>query len=107
MSWNQIRSWFAGKKTTLGGCLVIGAAVAGVATGKLSIVDATAVIGLGCSICGWSAKANRHQAELLTALEAVAAAGADLRAGNKAAAVFDMKPVGDDAVQPIKTEANS
>jgi hypothetical protein len=100
----RLRGWFAGKKTTLGGCLVIAAGVAGAATGKLASVDAVTVVGVGISICGWSAKANRHQAEILGALEAVAAAGSDLRAGNRHAAVYDMKPLGADAIQLVAAE---
>lgn len=86
----KVREWFVGKKTTLGGCLIIAATVGGVATGSLSIVDGITVVGFGFSICGWSAKANRHQSELLSALESVAAAGVDLRTDNKAAAIAEI-----------------
>ena len=73
--------WFKGKKTILGGVLVIGGAVAGVWYGKLDPASALTVAGVGLSIAGYGSKANRHQAELLTALQDVAKAGADVRAG--------------------------
>jgi hypothetical protein len=82
----KARDWFQGKKTMLGGLVLIAAAVAGAATGKLPVDQAVIVFGFGVSICGWSAKANRHQAEILAALQTAAIAGAQVRAGNKAGA---------------------
>ena len=84
-----VRSWFQGKKTILGGSLLIVCGIAGAFTGKLSLIDATTVAGFGISICGLGAKANRY----LGALEAVATAGVDLRLGNKAGAIAALKPV--------------
>lgn len=82
-----VRVWFQGRKMTIGGCLLIAAGVAGAWAGKLPPDQAVIVAGFGISICGWSAKMNRHQQEILGALEAVAVAGAQARAGNKQAAV--------------------
>ena len=65
------------------------AGVAGVWYGKLDPVTGLALLGTGLSIAGLSAKANRHQAELLTALDGVAQAGADIRAGNRGLALVD------------------
>jgi hypothetical protein len=79
--------WFQGKKTMLGGLVLIAAAVAGTVTGKLPVDQGAIVLGFGISICGWSAKANRHQAEILAALQTVAVAGAQVRAGNKTGAM--------------------
>jgi hypothetical protein len=101
MIWSRIRGWFAGKKTILGGCLVIAAGVAGVFTGKLAATEASVVVGVGISICGWSAKANRHQEEILQALGIIACAGDDFRAGNDKAAIFDMKPLGVEAIRLV------
>lgn len=77
--------WFRGKKTILGGALVIAGAVGGVWYGKLDPTSGLTVAGIGLSIAGYGAKANRHQAELLAALQGVARIGADVRAGKPAA----------------------
>jgi hypothetical protein len=83
----KVQEWLAGKKTIIGGCLIIAAGVAGVALGKVTSVEAMAVVGVGVSICGWSAKTNRYQVQVLGALEAVALAGAAYRSGDTAGAV--------------------
>jgi hypothetical protein len=93
------RNWFQGKKTIIGGVALIAAGVAGVVTGKMTVLDGFTVAGFGFSICGWSAKVNRHQSEMLTALQAVATAGVDLRLGNKAGALAAMQPVIGEAIQ--------
>jgi len=103
---DKVREWLMGKKTMIGGCLIIVAGVSGVAWGKLTTVDAMYVLGLGISICGWSAKANRHQVAILGALEAVAAAGASYRSGDKAGAAKTLAQAAvQDAVKVAKTES--
>ena len=87
--WDRLAAWWQGKKTILGGGLVIVAGVAGVWFGKLDPISGLGVVGVGMSIAGFSAKANRHQAELLTALQGVAQIGADQRAGNRTAIIQD------------------
>jgi hypothetical protein len=87
--WAAAVVWFQGKKTILGGGLVMAAAVAGVWYGKLDPTTGLAVLGFGLSIAGMSAKANRHQAQLLDALRAVAQVGGDERSGNTAQAIAD------------------
>jgi hypothetical protein len=89
----SVRTWFQGKKTILGGGVLIAAGVAGVALGKVSVVDGMTLVGFGVSICGFSAKTERHQSEMLSALQAVATAGVDLRLGNKAGAIAAVEPV--------------
>jgi hypothetical protein len=84
--WAAVLVWWQGKKTIIGGTLVMAGAVAGVWYGKLDPVTGLTVLGVGLSIAGFSAKANRHQAELLTALQDVAQAGAEIRTGNAAEA---------------------
>jgi hypothetical protein len=74
-----VQTWFQGKKTMLGGLVLIAAGVVGIAFGKLPVDQGVVVAGFGISICGWSAKANRHQAELLAALTAVAQVGVTYR----------------------------
>lgn len=85
--WAAVLVWWQGKKTILGGGLVMAAAVAGVWYGKLDPVSGVTVLGIGLSIAGMSAKANRHQAELLTALQGVAAVGTATRTAGPAQAV--------------------
>ena len=80
-------TWFQGKKTILGGILVIGAAVAGEWYGKIDPTTALAIGGIGFTAVGLGDKANRHQAQILTALQGIATAGADYRAGNAAGAL--------------------
>jgi len=87
--WAAVVTWWQGKKTIFGGGVVMAAAVAGVCYGKLEPVDALTVLGIGLSICGLAAKTNRHQAELLTALQGVAQVSTDLRSGKSAQAVQD------------------
>ncbi len=79
--------WLQGKKTIIGGSVLMAVAIAGAFFGQLSPVDAVAVAALGFSVLGLSAKANRHQAELLAALSAVAQSGKAYRQGDKAAAL--------------------
>lgn len=78
----KIWIWFQGKKTILGGLVILAAAVAGVWYGHLDPVTGVAVAGIGLSVAGWGDKANRHQAELLAALQGVAKVGEDVRSGN-------------------------
>ncbi|MGO8759347.1 MAG: hypothetical protein ACLQG3_14605 [Terracidiphilus sp.] len=85
--WAAAVNWFEGKKTILGGGLVMVAGVAGVWVGKIDATTGLAVLGFGLSIAGMGAKANRHQAQLLDALQAVSKVAADERAGNADAAV--------------------
>jgi hypothetical protein len=82
-----VAAWFAGKKTILGGLVVMAAAVAGVWTGKLDAVTGVGLFGFGLSVAGYGDKANRHQAELLTALQDVAKAGYEQRAGEPLKAI--------------------
>jgi len=84
-----LRVWFQGKKTILGGSLLIVGGLAGAFTGKLSLSDATTLAGVGISVCGIGAKANHF----LGALSQVAQAGVDLRLGNKAGAIAELRPV--------------
>ena len=78
----KIWIWFQGKKTILGGLVILAAAVAGVWYGHLDPVTGVAVAGIGLSVAGGGDKANRHQAELLAALQGVAKVGEDVRSGN-------------------------
>jgi len=87
--WAAAVVWFQGKKTILGGGLVMAAAVAGVWYGKLDPVTGMGVLGFGLSIAGMSAKANRHQAQLLDALKAVAQVAGDERSGYAKRALAD------------------
>lgn len=87
--WAGFVAWWQGKKTIIGGSLVMAAAVVGVWYGKLDPVTGMTVLGIGLSIAGFSAKANRHQAELLTALQGVAKVGADEREGKTDQALKD------------------
>jgi hypothetical protein len=84
--WQKISGWFQGKKTILGGTVILAAAAAGVWYGKFDPVTAVTLAGAGLSVIGWGDKANRHQAELLTALQAVAKTGVEFRAGQPIAA---------------------
>jgi hypothetical protein len=90
----KLATWFQGKKTILGGVLIMVAAVAGVWYGKVDAVTGLTIFGAGLSVVGGSAKANRHQVELLTALQGVAQTGADYRAGNAAKALADGEAAG-------------
>jgi hypothetical protein len=90
-AWAVAVAWWAGKKMIVGGGLVMAAGVAGVWYGKVDPVSGLAVVGFGLSIAGWSAKANRHQAELLSALQDVSRAAIDSKLG-KAAVIGDLEP---------------
>lgn len=99
-----LRAWFQGKKTLLGGGLLIVVGVLGVGLGKVGAMDGAQLVGFGVAICGFSAKAERHQSQVLTALQAVATAGVDLRLGNKAGALAAVEPVIVQGVQSIDYE---
>jgi hypothetical protein len=104
----RVRGWLQGKKTMLGGLVLIAAGVLGVAFGKLPVDQGAVVIGFGISVAGWAAKADRHQQQILEALTAVAAAGVQARAGNKAAAIDTVeKAVLTDVLVAASTEAKS
>jgi len=92
-----LRVWFQGKKTVLGGSVLIVCGIVGAFTGKLSAIDAMTVAGFGISICGVGAKANHF----LGALQAIATAGVDLRMGNRAGAIAELRPVVLDAVEQV------
>lgn len=106
-----VGSWFAGKKTILGGILVIGAAAAGVWFGKIDPTTALAIGGMGFAAIGMGDKANRHQAQVLTALQGIATAGADYRTGNSAGAIKVAEvtvasiAAGSSAPDPVPAEA--
>jgi hypothetical protein len=76
-----------------------------VAYGKLDPVSGLGVVGFGLSIAGFSAKANRHQAELLTALQGVAQAAVDIRSGNSAGAVQLAEKTALSLVPPLVTNS--
>lgn len=97
-----IRTWFKGKKTILGGGVLILAGIFGVALGKVSVVDGLTLVGGGISVCGFGAKTERHQSQVLAALQAVAVAGVDLRLGNRAGAIAAVEPV---VLQDLKEAA--
>lgn len=92
-----VQIWFQGRKTILGGSLLIVCGVVGAFDGKLSLIDATTVAGFGLSICGLGAKANRF----LGALEGVATAGVDLRLGNRAGAAAALRSAAIQAAQQV------
>jgi hypothetical protein len=85
--WAGFVVWWQGKKTMVGGALVAAAGIAGVAYGKLDAVTGLGVVGAGISIAGYAAKANRHQTQLLTALQDVAQVGLAARTGGASVAV--------------------
>lgn len=86
---SKIATWFQGKKTIIGGFLTIAAAGAGVWFGKVDPVTGLAAAGIGFTAIGLGDKANRHQAQIMTALQGVAQAGADYKAGKPAQAGTD------------------
>jgi hypothetical protein len=89
---SEVLAWWQGKKTIVGGLLVMLAAVWAVAAGVLDAQTGLALLGVGLGIAGMAAKAERHQAELLAVLQGVARAGVDYRAGGGAgAAIADME----------------
>jgi hypothetical protein len=81
-------TWLQGKKTIIGGGLVMLGAVFAVALGRIDPSFGTMLFGVGASIAGMGDKANRHQSELLTALGEVAKAGIEMRAGQSVTNVF-------------------
>jgi hypothetical protein len=93
-----IQTWLAGKKTILGGVLIIAAAGAGVFYGKIDPTTALAIGGVGFGLVGLGDKANRHQAQILIALQAIGQAGVEARSGNLAGAMGlvegEAKPIG-------------
>lgn len=99
--------WFEGKKTILGGAVILAAAVAGVWYGKLDPVTGLALAGAGFSVIGYGNKANRHQAQILTALEGVAQAGIDLRTGRPAAALQVAEATAGDLAPVLAAQAIS
>jgi hypothetical protein len=103
--WTAAVTWFQGKKSILGGGLVMAAAVAGVWFGKLDPVSALTVFGIGFGMCGFAAKLNRHQAELLTALQGVSQAGTDLRSGDKSKLLSDIQTTAGDLAPAVATYA--
>jgi hypothetical protein len=84
----KIWQWLEGKKTKIGGVLVMAGAVAAVFYGRVAATDGLVLFGAGASIFGYADKANRHQAQLLQALAAVAASK-----GSVAVLAKDLEPV--------------
>lgn len=80
-----------GKKTAIGGSLVILGSVVAVFYGKLDVTTGLALAGAGFTALGISDRMNRHHAQVLSAIQGVAQAGVDYRAGNKAKAIEDVK----------------
>ncbi len=86
----QVWAWLKGKKTKIGGGLIVLGAVLGVVSGHLTVTDGLTLIGLGASTYGWADKANRHQSEIRTSLEGLTKAVADAQSGNRVAALEDV-----------------
>jgi hypothetical protein len=103
--WQRVLGWFEGKKTILGGAVILAGAVAAVWLGKVDPATGLTLAGVGLSIVGYGDKANRHQAELLTALQGVAQVGADIRAGNKQQAVKDAETTAEALAPAVIGEA--
>jgi hypothetical protein len=89
--WVALMVWWQGKKTMVGGALIVAAAVTAIWFGKIDVTTGAMIAGAGLSVAGFAAKANRHQAELLVGLRAIAEAGVDARAGKQANAVVDIE----------------
>ncbi len=87
--------WFRGKKTILGGGLVIAAGALGVWFGKVDPATGLALVGMGLSAAGYGAKANRHQAELVAVIQGISQAGVDVRAGHSSQAAADLEVTGE------------
>ena len=90
-------SWLKGKKTIIAGVVVCAFATMAVLYGLISVEQGGILFGFGMAIAGWADKANRHHAEIMTALTEVAKIGADLKsrqpvAGDLKAGVSDLKP---------------
>ena len=98
--WHIAASWVEGKKTIAGGVAIMAASIAGVWFGRLDPVTALGVFGTGLSIAGFADKANRHQSELLTALQGISQVAVDVKAGNTAQAV----KVGEQTALSLGTE---
>ena len=88
-------SCLKGKKTIIGGILVMAGAVAAVFVGRLDPTFGTVVFGFGASIAGYGDKANRHQAEILEALTDIAKVAADR--GDKGKLAADLEIVATEA----------
>ena len=106
-SLGKVRGWLQGKKTMLGGVVLIAAGVIGVAFGQVSVEQGAALVGFGISIAGWAAKADRHQAELRTVLAGIAETGAMYRAGDKDAIQKAVKEAVPGVLDGIIREAKS
>jgi hypothetical protein len=78
-----------GKKTMVGGALILLAAVAAVFLEQVTPVAGLALAAFGFSIVGMADKANRHQEELLLVLRDIARAGSDALANNTPALARD------------------
>jgi hypothetical protein len=83
--------WLQGKKAMLGGALIAIAGISAIWMGVMSPESGLTLVGAGIAVIGFADKANRHQAELLAALEGVAKAGVQYRAGDRAAAVQEIE----------------
>jgi hypothetical protein len=83
--------WLQGKKAMLGGALIAIAAIAAIWMGVMSPESGLTLVGAGIAVIGFADKANRHQAELLAALEVVAKAGVQYRSGDHAGAVQEIE----------------
>lgn len=85
--WQKFLAWLKGRKTILTGTAIAVVGLLGAGSGYLDGQSALTLFMLGLSVAGLGAKLNGHQAQVLTAIGAVAQAGADLRAGNAAGAL--------------------
>ena len=88
-------SWLRGKKTIIGGSLVMLGAVLAVTFGHLVPELGVMVFGVGASIAGYGDKANRHQAELLAALTELQQVGVDMRTKNAVVAISGLAGAAD------------
>ena len=89
----EVREWLAGKKTYLLAGLLVVTVLVLVWVGKLTPETAltVALVFAGLLSAIFRSAIEQHQAQVLQALAAVAEAGVDARAGNKAAAVAVLK----------------
>jgi hypothetical protein len=87
----SVLSWVQGKKTMIGGALIAIAAIVAIWMGVMSPESGLTLVGAGIAVIGFADKANRHQAELLAALEGVAKAGVQYRSGDRAGAVQEIE----------------
>ena len=89
--WAALVGWWQGKKTMVGGVVIVAAAVAAIWFGKIDVTTGAMVAGAGLSVAGFAAKANTSPGGAAHRTAGHSGSGRGCAIGKRGEAVVDIE----------------